>query len=174
MNLNFNEIIKLAATKWNFIKFQPGLVGGHCLPVDPYYLSFIAKKNKFITNTLLSGRSTNNNMKKYVIVEILRSIKKNRLKNNAKILIAGISYKYGVSDLRNSLGLNIFQQIKKKYKNTLFYDPFVKLKNNYTNIENLKNFKLIVFLSSGNKYKSLFKKSLKSNLLTLDPFNYFS
>ena len=76
MNLNFNEIIKLAATKWNFIKFQPGLVGGHCLPVDPYYLSFIAKKNKFITNTLLSGRSTNNNMKKYVIVEILRSIKK--------------------------------------------------------------------------------------------------
>ena len=174
MNLNFNEIIKLAATKWNFIKFQPGLVGGHCLPVDPYYLSFIAKKNKFITNTLLSGRSTNNNMKKYVIVEILRSIKKNRLKNNAKILIAGISYKYGVSDLRNSLGLNIFQQIKKKYKNTLFYDPFVKLKNNYTNIENLKNFKLIVFLSSGNKYKYLFKKSLKSNLLTLDPFNYFS
>ena len=67
MNLNFNEIIKLASTKWNFIKFQPGLVGGHCLPVDPYYLSYIAKKNKFRTNTLLSGRSTNNYMKNYVI-----------------------------------------------------------------------------------------------------------
>ena len=82
MNLNFNEIIKLAATKWNFIKFQPGLVGGHCLPVDPYYLSYIAKKNKFTTNTLLSGRSTNNNMMNYVVREILKCIKKNKLKKN--------------------------------------------------------------------------------------------
>ena len=76
INLDFNEIIKLASTKWNFIKFKPGLVGGHCLPVDPYYLSYIAKKNKFRTNTLLSGRSTNNNMKNYVNNEILKCIKK--------------------------------------------------------------------------------------------------
>ncbi len=174
INLNFNEIIKLAATKWNFIKFQPGLVGGHCLPVDPYYLSYIAKKNKFRTNTLLSGRSTNNNMKNYVISEISKCIKKNKLKKKSKILIVGISYKYGVSDLRNSLSLKIFEKIKKKYKNTYFYDPFVNLKNKYTNIKNLKGFKLIIFLSSGKKYKTVFKQSLKSNLLTLDPFNYFS
>ena len=174
MNLNFNEIIKLAATKWNFIKFQPGLVGGHCLPVDPYYLSYIAKKNKFRTNTLLSGRSTNNNMKNYVINEIFKCIKKNKLNKKTKILIAGISYKYGVSDLRNSLNLKIFEKIKKKYKNTFFYDPFVYLKNKYTNIANLRSFKLIIFLSSGKKYKPVFKQSVKNNLLTLDPFNYFS
>lgn len=174
MNLNFNEIIKLAATKWNFVKFQPGLVGGHCLPVDPYYLSYIAKKNKFTTNTLLSGRSTNNNMMNYVISEILRCIKKNKLNKKAKILILGISYKYGVSDLRNSLGLKIFKKVKKKYKNTLFYDPFVNLKNKYTNIKKLKNFKLIVFLSSGKKYNPVFKQSVKSKLLILDPFSYFS
>ena len=113
INLNFNEIIKLASTKWNFIKFKPGLVGGHCLPVDPYYLSFIAKKNKFKTNTLLSGRSTNNKMKNYVINEILKCIRKNELNNKAKILVLGISYKYGVSDLRNSLGLDIFNSLKK-------------------------------------------------------------
>ena len=174
MNLDFNEVIKLAATKWNFIKFQPGLVGGHCLPVDPYYLSYIARKNKFKTNTLLSGRSTNNNMKSYVINEILKCIKKNRLNNKVKILILGISYKYGVSDLRNSLGLKIFDKIKKKYKNTFFYDPFVNIKNKFTNIKKLKNFKLIIFLSSGKKYKSIFKKGIKNNLLILDPFNYFS
>lgn len=174
MNLNFNEIIKLAATKWNFVKFQPGLVGGHCLPVDPYYLSYIAKKNKFTTNTLLSGRSTNNNMMNYVISEILRCIKKNKLNKKAKILILGISYKYGVSDLRNSLGLKIFKKVKKKYKNTLFYDPFVNLKNKYTNIKKLKNFKLIVFLSSGKKYNPVFKQSVKSKLLILDPFSYYS
>lgn len=174
MNLDFNEIIKLAATKWNFIKFQPGLVGGHCLPVDPYYLSYIARKNKFKTNTLLSGRSTNNKMKSYVINEILKCIKKNKLNNKVKILILGISYKYGVSDLRNSLGLKIFDKIKKKYKNTFFYDPFVNIKNKFTNIKKLKNFKLIIFLSSGKKYKPIFKKGVKNNLLILDPFNYFS
>lgn len=174
MNLNFNEIIKLAATKWNFIKFQPGLVGGHCLPVDPYYLSYIAKKNKFTTNTLLSGRSTNNNMMNYVTRETFKCIKKNKLKKKAKILILGISYKYGVSDLRNSLGLEIFKKIKKKYENTLFYDPFVNLKDKYTNIKKLKNFKLIVFLSPGEKYNPIFKQSIKSKLLILDPFNYFS
>ncbi|WP_440939502.1 nucleotide sugar dehydrogenase [Candidatus Pelagibacter sp.] len=174
INLDFKEIIKLAETKWNFIKFQPGLVGGHCLPVDPYYLSYIAKKNKFKTNTLLSGRSTNNNMRNYVSNEILKCIKKSKLNNKAKILILGISYKYGVSDLRNSLGLKIFNKIKQKYKNTYFYDPFVNIKNKYTNIKNLKNFKLIVFLSSGKKYRPLFRNAIKNNLLILDPFNYFS
>ena len=173
INLNFNEIIKLASTKWNFIKFKPGLVGGHCLPVDPYYLSFIAKKNKFKTNTLLSGRSTNNKMKNYVINEILKCIRKNELNNKAKILVLGISYKYGVSDLRNSLGLDIFNSLKKKRKNTYFYDPFVNIKNKYKNIKNLKNFKLIIFLSSGKKYKPVFKTAIKNNILILDPFNYF-
>ena len=174
MNLNFNEIIKLAASKWNFIKFKPGLVGGHCLPVDPYYLAYIASKNKFKTNTLLSGRSTNNYMKDYVISLILKCIKKNKLGNNAKILILGISYKYGVSDLRNSLGLKIFNKISKKYKNTHFYDPFVNVKNKFRNINKIKNFKLIIFLSSGKKYKQIFKQTIKNNLLVLDPFNYFS
>ena len=174
INLNFNEIIKLASTKWNFIKFKPGLVGGHCLPVDPYYLSFIAKKNKFKTNTLLSGRSTNNKMKNYVINEILKCIRKNELNNKAKILVLGISYKYGVSDLRNSLGLDIFNSLKKKRKNTYFYDPFVNIKNKSTNIKNLKNFKLIIFLSSGKKYKPIFKQCFKKKLLVLDPFSYFS
>ena len=173
MNLNFNEIIKLASTKWNFIKFQPGLVGGHCLPVDPYYLSYIAKKNKFRTNTLLSGRSTNDYMMNYVISEILKCIKKNKLNNKVKILILGISYKYGVSDLRNSLGLKIFSNLKKKYKNTYYYDPFVNIKNKLTDIKKLKNFKLIIFLSSGKKYETVFSRAIKNNLLILDPFNYF-
>ena len=173
MNLNFNEIIKLAATKWNFIKFQPGLVGGHCLPVDPYYLSYIAKKNKFRTNTLLSGRSTNNHMKNYVNNEILKCIKKNKLNTKAKILIIGISYKYGVSDLRNSLGLKIFNNLKNKYKNTYYYDPFVNIKNKFTNLKKLKNFKLIIFLSSGKKYETVYIEAIKNNLLILDPFNYF-
>ena len=67
LNLNFNEVIKLASTKWNFIKFKPGLVGGHCLPVDPHYLSHIAKKNKVKLATTLAGRKTNSYMRDYVL-----------------------------------------------------------------------------------------------------------
>ena len=71
-------------------------------------------------------------------------------------MISGISYKYGVSDLRNSLGLKIFQKINKSFKNTKFYDPFVSAKNKFKNVKNLKNYKLVVFLSSGEKYKTLY------------------
>ncbi len=71
------------------------------------------------------------------------------------------------------MGLEIFKKIKKKYKNTFFYDPFVNLKNKYTNIKKVKNFKLIIFLSSGKKYKPVFKRAVKNNILILDPFNYF-
>ena len=63
MKLNFNEVIRLASSKWNFLKFKPGLVGGHCLPVDPYYLSYIASKNKFKMRVALAGRTVNNNMR---------------------------------------------------------------------------------------------------------------
>ena len=67
LKLNFNEVIRLASTKWNFLKFNPGLVGGHCLPVDPYYLTHIANKNNYKSKVTLSGREINNFMKKYVI-----------------------------------------------------------------------------------------------------------
>ena len=68
--LDFQEVIKLARSKWNFLKFSPGLVGGHCLPVDPYYLSFFAKKIKFKTKVTLAGRDTNNFMEKFIYKNI--------------------------------------------------------------------------------------------------------
>ena len=67
LNLEFNEVIKLAKTKWNFLEFSPGLVGGHCLPVDPYYLAYVAKKYNYTSKVTLSGRYINNYMKKYVL-----------------------------------------------------------------------------------------------------------
>ena len=174
LNLNFNEIIKLASSKWNFLNFKPGLVGGHCLPVDPYYLSYISSKNGFKTRTLLAGRYTNNFMYKYVINLIWKLIKKNNLKKNIKILIAGITYKYGVSDIRNSLNLKIFNEIKKKYKNTKIYDPFINFPNQINNISKIKKLKIIVFLSYGKKYKSLYTKAKREKIFLLDPFNYYS
>ena len=76
LNLDFNNVINLASSKWNFIKFKPGLVGGHRSPVDPYYFSFISKKNKLNTKITLAGRTINNLMTTVVKKEITEKLKK--------------------------------------------------------------------------------------------------
>ena len=175
LNLNFNEIVRLASSKWNFIKFLPGLVGGHCLPVDPYYLSYIASKNKFKTRTLLAGRETNNFMKIFVENIVLNKIKSLKFIKKDKILLVGMSYKYGVNDLRNSLNIEIFKKIKKKHKNTFIYDPFINFKNSKIKINKPDMYKLIIFLSKGKLYSDLFKKIKKNKKINiLDPFYYYS
>ena len=181
LKINYSEVLRLAKTKWNFINFIPGLVGGHCLPVDPYYLSNIAKKNRINLNVTLAGRKTNDQMEVFVInfLKKLLNIKKKRLKNT-NILIVGLTYKYGVSDMRNSLNFNIFQKVKKLYKKTDGYDPFVNenIKKKFkilSNIKNIKSYDAILFLSKGKKFHNLFRKLKKINKqFLLDPFRYYT
>ena len=134
LNLDFNNVINLASSKWNFIKFKPGLVGGHCLPVDPYYFSFISKKNNYNTKITLAGRTTNNLMTTIVKKEISEKLKKIDPQKNKKILFCGLTYKKNVADLRNSLALKIFQSLKKNNKKIKGYDPtlnnLISKKNN--------------------------------------------
>ena len=174
LGLDFKEVIKLASSKWNFLKFKPGLVGGHCLPVDPYYLSYIASKNKFEMKVALAGRSVNNNMKNFVLKEFYENVKKNKIKKNSNILVVGLSYKYGVSDIRNSLNLVIFNEIRKKFKKTKYFDPFVNNKHGVKDIKNYKIYKSIIFLSYGKKFINLFKKLKGKKINILDPFNYYN
>lgn len=181
LKINYSEVLRLAKTKWNFINFIPGLVGGHCLPVDPYYLSNIAKKNRINLNVTLAGRKTNDQMEVFVInfLKKLLNIKKKRLKNT-NILIVGLTYKYGVSDMRNSLNFNIFQKVKELYKKTDGYDPFVNenIKKKFkilSNIKNIKSYDAILFLSKGKKFHNLFRKLKKINKqFLLDPFRYYT
>lgn len=178
LNLNFSEVVRLAKTKWNFINFQPGLVGGHCLPIDPYYLSYIAKKNKFDSIVTLSGRKTNNTMEKFIIKKIYQHIKlRNKKLKNTKILIVGLTYKYGVADMRNSLNFEIYKKIKKNINKTFAYDPFSKA-NNFTKPNNLSaliKFDIIIFLSKGLIFKKLYKKiKSKKPEIILDPFYYYN
>ena len=173
MNLNFNEVIRLASSKWNFLKFKPGLVGGHCLPVDPYYLSYIAAKNKFKMRVALAGRTVNNNMKNFVLQKFYSSVKRKKIKSNSNILLVGLSYKYGVADLRNSLNLEIFEQIKKKFKNIKYFDPFINEKNNFKNLKKLKNYETIIFLSYGKIFLNIFKKLKQKKVNIIDPFRYY-
>ncbi len=125
LNINFQKVNSLASTKWNFLKFKPGLVGGHCLPVDPYYFSHICKKNNFNTKITLAGRAINDSMTKIISNQIKKELKKKKL-GKKKILICGLTYKKDVADIRNSLSLEIYKKIKNRYING--YDPLIDKK----------------------------------------------
>jgi len=182
LKINFNEVIRLAKSKWNFMNFRPGLVGGHCLPVDPYYLSSISKKNDFKTEVTLAGRKINDGMLNYVIRELSDFLnKKNKFLKNSKIMIVGLTYKAGVADMRNSLNFKIFKKIK-KYNNKIDgCDPFVEEKIKitygiYNKINKKIKYDVILFLSYHNFFKKIFKSiiSSKNRNIVLDPFNYYS
>ena len=178
LKISFSEVIRLANTKWNFINFNPGLVGGHCLPVDPFYLSHVAKKNKIKTITTLAGRKTNDNMEKYVLDSFKNFIITKKInKNNLRILIVGLSYKYGVADTRNSINLKIYDKIKKISKKTSYFDPFIvdsKLKSS-ANMKNIDSYDVIIFLSKGKIYENFFNKIyLRKPEVLLDPFYYYT
>ena len=163
MNLNYENIIKIAKTKWNFLNFNPGLVGGHCLPVDPYYLSYIAKKNKINTKLIIAGRKTNDLMEKILYKKIISYLKTNKIKYNQKILICGLSYKPEVADLRNSLSYNIFIKIKKKYKSCSGFDPLIHSTETkkfliLNKITNFKNYKAIIFITKHKILCKIYKK----------------
>ena len=120
MKIDTNEVISLAATKWNFIKFKPGLVGGHCISVDPYYLTYKSIKSGYTPKFILSGRKINDNMPKYIVSEIEKKINKKKIK---KINFFGITFKENCSDYRNSLSLQMYRLLKRKYKVDL-HDPY--------------------------------------------------
>ena len=173
--LDFQEVIKLARSKWNFLKFSPGLVGGHCLPVDPYYLSFFAKKIKFKTKVTLAGRDTNNFMEKFIYKNIYEKILKIKKSNHKKIVIAGLTYKPDVSDLRNSFAVEIFKKLKRKFSNIIAYDPFVneKILKNVSvekNFHKVKNAGTFVFLVKHKIFKKLYSFAKKNNKIVIDPF----
>ncbi len=146
LNIDFEEILKAANTKWNFLNFKPGLVGGHCIGVDPYYLAFEAKKKNFNTNIILSGRKTNEKMYKFVVNKFINEInKKLDLNYKKKILVVGLTFKENVPDCRNSQSIKIVKYLKKKRLNVFTFDPLIEKKVNgckaIKNFKNLNNFK---------------------------------
>lgn len=177
LNLNFKEVIKLASTKWNFLNFSPGLVGGHCLPVDPFYLHHLAKVKGHDAKFMLAGRIVNDDLKKFILKKIQKEIIKRKLK---KILILGLTYKANVSDIRNSLALDIFIELKKKFKNKIFaYDPVLNIefskKIKLLKRLNLNDYDLIVPLLNHEIFKKKISKHFKQNIQKyMDIFNHFS
>ena len=125
LDIKTKEVVKAAATKWNFLNFYPGLVGGHCIGVDPYYLSYRAKISNFKPNLITSGRSTNETLVKFISNKIFFLNRKNKIKIK-KIIILGATYKENVADFRNSKIFDLIKIFKKKNVKIFTHDPFYK------------------------------------------------
>ena len=160
----------------NFLKFKPGLVGGHCLPVDPYYLSYYAKKLGLNTQITLAARKTNNSMEEFIINKIISNLKEIDKLKKRKMVIMGLTYKSNVPDYRNSLAVNIYKKLKKTYKNIKAYDPIIEksfvrennIKNNFNEIIKSEVFILLVKHKQINEVIKFAKKNKK---ILLDPIS---
>ena len=111
LGINFEDVLKAAKTKWNFIDFRPGLVGGHCIGIDPYYLSYKSKKIGYNPKIILAGRMLNDKMSRYESNLIYQKIKK---KNKPKVLVMGLSFKENIPDIRNSKSFDFINYLKMK------------------------------------------------------------
>ncbi|MBS1610848.1 MAG: nucleotide sugar dehydrogenase, partial [Bacteroidetes bacterium] len=125
MNINTYEVLEAAGTKWNFLKFQPGLVGGHCIGVDPYYLTYKAQRLGYNSQVILAGRNINDDMANRVAQKVvMHLIKTVGNVKTAKVLVKGATFKENVSDIRNSKVSDVIKALKKYYLNVDVEDPY--------------------------------------------------
>ncbi|HHP7240623.1 MAG TPA: nucleotide sugar dehydrogenase [Cyclobacteriaceae bacterium] len=144
LNIDTLEVLEAAGTKWNFLPFKPGLVGGHCIGVDPYYLTHKAEKVGYIPEIILSGRRINDNMGKFIAQRVLKLLvqKVNKL-IGARILICGITFKENCPDIRNTRIVDIYEELKEYNVDVEIYDPHAnaeEVKEEY-GIEIISSFK---------------------------------
>ncbi len=124
MNINTFEVLEAAGTKWNFLRFQPGLVGGHCIGVDPYYLTYKSKELGYDSQVILAGRNINDGMAGYVAKKVLQHvIHYNGNIKDASVLIMGATFKENVSDIRNSKVADVVKELKSFSLNVDITDP---------------------------------------------------
>jgi len=176
LKINTQDVLDAADTKWNFIRFNPGLVGGHCIGVDPYYLAQIAQENGYNPEIILSGRRMNDSMGKYVAEEVIKlMMKKGKTVKGSKILILGISFKENCPDFRNTKVVDLVRELQNHSTNVFVYDPWVdinKIKKEYniyvSNIFPNEKFDTIIHAVAHNQFKSIDYKSLKKSTLIFD------
>jgi UDP-N-acetyl-D-galactosamine dehydrogenase len=135
MNINTFEVLEAAGTKWNFLPFTPGLVGGHCIGVDPYYLTYKANELGYNSRVILAGRYINDNMSLYVATKIVQHIISNVSDvKSARVLVMGATFKENVSDIRNSKVADVIKELQSFFLNVDVVDPHAddeELKHEY-------------------------------------------
>ena len=171
LDINTHDVLKAAGTKWNFLPFKPGLVGGHCIGVDPYYLAQKAQEKGYHPEIILAGRRLNDGMGDYVASQIVKCmIKKDIPVNGANILVLGITFKENCPDVRNTKALDLISSLKEYGANMTIHDPWAneqEVLHEYglTSLKTLPNqkFDAVVLTVSHDKFKSIDYQSLKNN-----------
>ena len=176
------EVLEAASTKWNFLQFKPGLVGGHCIGVDPYYLANKAEELGYHAEVILSGRKTNDNMGKFIAEKTIKKlIEAGKVVKNSHVLIMGLTFKENCPDLRNSKVEDIIKELKEYNVNVSVTDPLankleavkeygVELKS----IEDIEEIDALIIAVAHNEYKKLniktFKEKFKdkNNMVLID------
>ncbi len=168
MNIDTKAVLDAAGSKWNFLPFKPGLVGGHCIGVDPYYLTHKAKSIGYNPKVILAGREINYNMGKYVAINLIKKMKKKKIKiKNSNILIMGLTFKENCADIRNSGIERVISELKKLNCNLDFYDPWadrIEIKKKYGVFPKLKlkknSYDAILVAVAHDKFKNLGTKAI--------------
>jgi len=169
LGINTYEVIEAAGTKWNFLKFSTGLVGGHCIGVDPYYLIFKSIKSGYRPDLLIAARELNDSMGQFVAQNIVKLLAKNNLPvGNANVLILGFTFKENVSDIRNTKIADIVAELKDYNVNVDVVDPKANpedVKHEY-GIELVKqpktnNYDVVVVAVAHNEYRNMSADELK-------------
>ena len=166
IGIDTSDVLKASSTKWNFLNFKPGLVGGHCIGIDPYYLAYKAQQVGYTPNVILSGRKVNNKMGKHIAGNIKNIIQKNNKSlENCNALVLGVTFKENCSDIRNSRVFNLYKSlIKLKIKVDLF-DPYA------INDEVIKNYKIKLISKIDKKYDVIILAVAHDEFLKMDFVN---
>ncbi len=173
IGIDTNEVIEAAATKWNFIKLKPGLVGGHCIGVDPYYLTYKAEELGYKPNLILGARQINNGMGKYIAEQTVKQMIKNDKKiKDSNILVLGVTFKENCPDLRNTKVTDIVDELAEYGTNVDIYDPWVDLKEEKNHFhhellsinpfENTKKYDSIIVAVAHEQFVKLEESDFKS------------
>ncbi len=170
LGINTDDVLKAAGTKWNFLPFRPGLVGGHCIGVDPYYLTHKAQEVGYNPEIILAGRRLNDNMGIYVANQVIKlMIKKGHKIEGSKVLVLGITFKENCPDIRNSRVIDVIKELQEfgcsvdvtdyfADKNDVKHEYDIELINN----PNFENYEAIVLAVAHNNYKQLKIKNDKN------------
>ena len=159
LGIDTKDVLEAAGTKWNFLKFFPGLVGGHCIGVDPYYLTHRAEKLGYHPEVILSGRKINDGMGHYIASQTIKSLMKKGITNHPKIAVLGLTFKEDCPDIRNTRVVDIIAELKEFGAEVLVCDPYadvneVKAEYNIhlTDVSEIKNVDAVIFAVAHQKY----------------------
>lgn len=168
IGIDTHEVLEAASTKWNFLPFKPGLVGGHCIGVDPYYLTYKAESVGYNPQVILAGRRVNDGMGAYVASRVMKLLNVAGKAHNAKVLVLGITFKEDCPDIRNSRVIDVIHELQEFGTNVEVFDPNANT-NEVSNEYNLNllekpntNYDAIVFAVKHKIFNELNWKTLKS------------